>query len=404
MKKIVYITVQAPFGKGETFILNEMVALKRLGADLLVIPRNPSKEVFHKDAAESVINYTLRIPLVNIEIVTNLLVFLLSNPFTGFKVIIDIIFNSGNLKTIIKNLAVLPKALYLAKILKGINISHIHAHWGTTTSTIAYIISELTGTPWSLTLHRGDINERNMLTAKAESARFVRCISEREKNRFLKIVGREYRDKVKVIHIGVDCDTVVQAPSGKREKCIIVTPAYLYPVKGHKYLIDACSILMDRGVKFKCYFYGDGFLRQELETRIEKEHLNEFIEMPGIIPYEELMEMYRAGKVDVVVLPSINTDDGTHEGIPVSLMEAMSYGIPVISTNTGSIPELIGDENGIMVREKDGEAIADAIESLILDESYYNWIGNRGRLKIVRDFNLRANAEKLRMLYAEMAQ
>lgn len=47
--KIAYITAQTPFGKGETFVLEEMLAVTELGVNLVIIPRNPSKEVFHKE-------------------------------------------------------------------------------------------------------------------------------------------------------------------------------------------------------------------------------------------------------------------------------------------------------------------------------------------------------------------
>lgn len=400
MSKIVYITAQTPFGKGETFILNEMVMLKKLGIDLIIVPRNPPKEVFHKNA-KSLVNDTLWIPLIDFKIVANLSVFFFTNPIFIFRIVVDIIFNSRDLKMVLKNLAVLPKALYLAKILKVKDISHIHVHWGSTTSTIAYIISEITGIPWSITLHRWDIKENNLLKVKVKSAKFIRCISNHGMAELIEIVGKDFKYKIKVIHMGVDCDVVVQTPLREKDKFIIVTPANLFPVKGHNYLIDACSILvLTHGMRnFRCYFYGDGPLRKELEKYIEKKHLKDFIKIPGHIAHEKLLKMYAEREIDIVILPSINTDDGEHEGIPVSLMEAMNFGIPVISTNTGGILELIGDGSGIMIEEQDDEAIARFIRKLIIDKYYRNALGEKGKIKVKKDYNLKTNIEGLLRLF-----
>lgn len=101
------------------------------------------------------------------------------------------------------------------------------------------------------------------------------------------------------------------------------------------------------------------------------------------------------GEVDAVVLPSLTTDDGEREGIPVALMEAMAYGIPVVSTNTGGIPELLSDGAGLMVREKEAQELAGAIEKLIKDEGLSAEIGKKGRQMIEKEFNLQKNARML---------
>ena len=91
--------------------------------------------------------------------------------------------------------------------------------------------------------------------------------------------------------------------------------------------------------------------------------LQGFVELRAAIPNDELLGLYRDNRVDLLVLPSITTPEGEHEGLPTVLVEAMSFGIPVISTNTGGIPELLSDGAGLLVREKSSVALADAIES-----------------------------------------
>jgi len=391
---LAYITAQAPYGRGESFIIEEMLALRKLGIDLVIVPRNPPKEVFHTDA-EKLLGNTVWLPLFSIQMIPPLLKTMILKPHFWI-IIFNILFNSRNLEILIKNLSVVPKAVFISHLFCQMGIQHIHAHWGSTTATMAYIISQLTGISWSFTLHRWDIRENNMLKEKVNTAKFVRCISENGRNELLNTISRKYGNKVKVIHMGVKTPDKISEPNINRDFFTIVTPANLLEVKGHKFLAEACSILIERGIdSFQCIFYGEGPLRTELEKLIQEKGLTEYIKIPGAIPHQELLKIYKNHKVDIVVLPSITTADGEHEGIPVALMEAMAYGIPVISTNTGGIPELIGDGSGIMVKEKSAEDIADRLEMLIKDRDYRYEISRKGRLKVEKEFDIEKNVRDL---------
>lgn len=399
MSKIAYITAKSPFSLSETFILTEMLAMKKLGANLIIIPRDRSRELFHKEA-EALLGDTLLIPWFNIKIALMFPLFAIRNPLLFLRLIYDIVLTSGNAKIAVKNLVILPKALYTAKILKKTSISHIHAHWASTTATMAHVISKITGIPWSFTAHRWDIKENNLLRLKVKSALFTRCISAHGKKMMLDNVGKEYESKIKILYMGVNRREHVYSYTWRDNLFRIAVPANLYFVKGHKYLIDACNLLKNRNIEnFTCIFYGNGYLKNELIADIDKKTLTNHIRLPGQIPNEKLIELYETRKVDAVVLPSINTENGDHEGIPVCLMEAMAYGIPVISTNTGGIPELIGDGSGIMVKEKDSEAIAHAIETLMNDENIYRDLAEKGRNKVNTSFDIEVIAHKLLSLF-----
>jgi len=393
--KVAYITAHAPYGPGETFVLEEMLAMAEIGVDLVIIPRNPSKVVFHKDA-QRLLNNTLWLPLLNREI---LLVFLgaLLSRLRLWQVIWSILRHSPSPKILIKNLAVLPKSVFIASRLMKEKVEHIHAHWGSTTATMAWIASELAGIPWSMTLHRWDIAENNLLRLKVDRAAFVRVISEDGRREVLRIVGEGYRDKVKVLHIGVRLPDLssLQSPP-QRSHFVVACPANLVPKKGHRFLVEACKLLLERGVRdFRCLIIGDGPLEAEICQQVAELGLEAFVKLRGRLPHEELLEMYRKGEVDAVVLPSIVTEDGEKEGIPVSLMEAMAYRIPVVSTDTGGIPELIGNGAGIVVKEKDAQQLVDALERLIKDAELRRELGEEGYQKIYEEFNLRKNAEAL---------
>ena len=391
--KLLFITAQTPWGKGETFIFDELLEVKNQGADFLIIPRNPPKEVFHKEAKELLEN-SIWLPLINFKMVISLLRILFVS-FSFWKILGVLVKYSRNPWILIKNLAVFPKGVFIAEIIRKKNIAHIHAHWGSTTATMAYVISQLTDIPWSFTLHRWDIKEDNMLKEKVKSAKFIRCISEHGKNELLEIVGGNYREKIKVVHMGVKIPIDVSESEETKGLFTIVTPANLLEVKGHKYLIEACLNLVRQGIKnFQCFFYGDGPLRIRLENLIGEKKLTNFVKMPGTLPHEKLIKMYKNKEIDVVVLPSIITKT-EHEGIPVALMEAMAYRIPVISTNTGGIPELLSRGAGIIVEEKSPQKLTEAIIKVMKDVDFRKELSKRGLQRIKEDFNIEKNIKIL---------
>ncbi len=94
--------------------------------------------------------------------------------------------------------------------------------------------------------------------------------------------------------------------------------------------------------------------------------------------------------------PSVPTESGRREGIPVVLMEAMASGVPVISSRISGIPELVDHEqNGLLIPPRDPEALADALQLLYYDPSARNRLGTRGREKVAAEFDLRGNAALL---------
>jgi len=393
--KIAYITAHTPFGRGETFVLEEMLAIAELGVELVIIPRNPPKEVFHC-SAQKLLDQTIYLPLFNLQIFLSFLKTALLN-LRFWKIIGKILRDSRTSKILVKNLAVVPKAVFIAGLLRQTGVEHIHAHWGSTTATMAWIASELTGIPWSVTLHRWDIAENNLLKLKTERAAFVRCIAEDGKREVLSIVGEAYKDKVIVVHMGVlPPDGSLLQSRQSRPEFVIACPANFVPVKGHRFLIKACAQLVEKGIQnFRCLLIGDGPLEATIRQQITELGMEEFILLLGRLPHEELLGMYARGEVDLVVLPSIVTSEGEKEGIPVALMEAMAYGIPVISTLTGGIPELLKEGAGLLVPPASATDLAKAITLVIKNEDFRKSLSRKGRERILAEFDLRKNAAAL---------
>lgn len=403
--KIAYITAQVPWGRGETFILDELLNMKKINPSLIIVPRNPTREVFH-DKAKKLVKNGVWIPLLHIK----LILFSFFNLICNMKlwtIFFALIKNSRTVGICFKNIAVFPKGVYLAKEFRRVNVEHIHVHWGSTTATIAYIISELTGLPWSMTLHRWDISENNMLNEKARSASFIRCISQTGKDELLRFISDEFTNKVVVLHVGVNVlkDLPFSSIRKSNDTFTIACPANLVPVKGHTYLIEAVKLLVDEGYHdLRCNFIGDGPLEGVLKNHIKRLGLEDTVVFCGRLPNEEIMQMYENGQIDVVVLPSIVTETGEQEGIPVALMEAMSYGIPVISTKSGGIPELLDNGAGILIEEKNPIALSVWLEKLLLDEELVKQIGLKGYKKVKRDFDVVKNTFRLSKLIEQNIQ
>jgi glycosyltransferase involved in cell wall biosynthesis len=103
-------------------------------------------------------------------------------------------------------------------------------------------------------------------------------------------------------------------------------------------------------------------------------------------------------QTDVFILPSFA------EGVPVSLMEAMACGVPVIATHVGGIAELIGhDETGLLVPASDPVALRDAIASYLNDYGLREKVSRQGREKVLSDFNLDNEVDKLAQLFRSHA-
>lgn len=386
---IAYITAQTPYGKGEQFILPEIIELINNDNDVVVMPIRPDKKLGDGVEPKKVSPYTINIPIFSFYVFIISVIVFLKYPIKSFKIINNIILYSGSMVKIIKNFVVFPKGLVTGYMVMKKNVEHIHAHWASTPATVAYIASSLSDIPWSFTCHRWDITENNMIKEKVKSCKFVRTINKRGFNEIINIVGDEYKSKCHVIHVGINIKSskLSKKINSDGDKFIIATPANLVEVKGHKYLIEAIQKLLREDYNVICKFYGDGILKEELEEIIRNEKLQDRIFIEGQITHEDLLKLYEDKKVDCVILPSITTENGEKEGIPVSLMEAMSYKIPVISTNTGGIPELLANSAGIIVEQKNSEHLKEAIKLLINNTNIKKKTTDIGFNKVCNEFN-----------------
>lgn len=368
--RIVYVTACLPFGRGEAFIVDELNQLM-LNHDVLVVPRSPGHPGPH---GVKLIPYTMRENLISARVLITAVRVFATMPIRTLRSCSSLL-QSHSPKIILRNLAVLPKALWLAQIASQWRADHIHCHWAGTTATMTLVASGISGIPWTLTAHRSDIVGNNLLREKVNSARVVRAIS-LDGKRMLLERGVEPSDKIYVLPMGVAipercCYEPTQAP-------VVLCPADLVEVKGHRYLFQAWRFLQDRGVRAELWLAGEGPCEPSLRRLAEDLTITSTVKFLGTVPHERLLDYYANNLVSAVALASVDLGNGLHEGIPVALVEAMSYGVPVVAAATGGIPELIHAGTGLLVPACDPAALADALQQILTHPEFAQNIGRNG--------------------------
>ncbi len=400
--KIVYVSSYAPFGPHEAFFVSEIAEWIRQGHQLTLIPRAVAEPILHREA-EGLDKISLAAPLLSGRIVAAALAEMFAHPLRTLRAL-GLILNFRRLGKWAPNLLVFPKGLWIARMARQRGAEHIHAHWATTTATMAMTAATVSGIPWSFTAHRGDIAANNLLSIKVARASFVRYISQSGRAMAESLGARHPAGKAVVIHMGVSVPPLPLVRPAARPTPLILCPAALYPVKGHQHLLRAMAILRDRGTECCLHVAGEGEMDQPLRKLAAELSLGKSVQFLGHRLNEEILQWYRQGAVDMMVLPSVDLGRQVHEGIPVSLMEAMAYGIPVVSTTTGGIPELLGDGAGIMVPPGDPVALAEAVERLVRAPELRRQLGDAGRRRVEEQFAIEVAVSQLAAAIAAVSK
>ena len=385
-----------PYGTDEAFLVPEVSALLRLGHEVLIVPRSPAGAVLH---AAHLVPCTRAESLLSRRVVMEATRKLLRSPRS-------VLAAAGSLRAsrspwvLMKNLSVLPKALWLAETAKNWRADHIHCHWAGTTATVAFLASQVSGIPWSFTAHRWDIVENNLLAVKAAHATFARFIA-KDGLRMATERGVPRGASTQVVHMGVSIPAIVPGDAGG--PLVVMCAARLSEVKGHRILLEAWRSVLEELPDSELWLAGDGELRHAITALITQAGLQHSVKLLGAVPHAELLRMYERKRVSAVVLASLDLGGECHEGIPVSLIEAMSYGLPVIATATGGIGELIEPGTGFLVPPGDCTALSKAILRVARDRAVAHSLGVAARHHVEMSFNVTQIASELESAFRSSA-
>jgi colanic acid/amylovoran biosynthesis glycosyltransferase len=381
----------------ETFILRELIEMERRGQSVRLVPLiKESPPVIHREAKPWTTRalYTPflspRVWLANLRVV-------MRQPVRYWSLLLRLLVGTiASPSTLVRTVALFPKAVFIADQLQREGVRHIHAHYATHPATMALIVANLAPITFSFTVHAHDIQvDRSLLRWKLREARFIRSISDFNRRFLEQLYPREATGKIEVIHVGIEPSMYASAGAPALQPVpLILCVAAHKPYKGLPVLIEACRILRDANVKFRCEVIGQGPMHDALARMIEEKGVGDVIALIGPKPQDDVARKMAAAAF--FVLPSIIADDGQMEGIPVSLMEAMASGRAVISTSTSGIPELIDDNvNGLLVPPADANALARAMQSLLESPERAREMGERGRRKVRAEFELGETVSRL---------
>ena len=296
----------------------------------------------------------------------------------------------------------LAEALLVGRWMKERSLDHLHVHFGGPVASVGMLVSKAWRVPFSLTIHGPEEllnHEAYQLREKLAEARFVICISDFCRSQLCQLSPPQSWHKFDVVRLGVDPTELTPSArltlnvdgkiAGSINKPIeIVCTGRLVPAKGHSILLSALAELRRQGLDFRATLIGSGPERASLEAFVESAGLAEQVSFTSALPHDATLEHLR--RADLFVLASFA------EGIPVALMEAMSLGIPCISTTIAGIPELIRNElDGLLVAPGNVSALADAIKTLMRDDYLRHRLGTSARQRIIAEYNLPINQEVL---------
>ncbi len=404
-KRVAYIMSRFP-KLTETFVLYEMLAVEAAGIAVEIFPLLRNRQPVAHPEAEDWVRRAHFHPFLSLPILRSQLHFLRRQPRTYLRLVSEVLRKTwGSANFFFGALGIFPKAVRFAHEMQRTGVSHVHAHFATHPALAAFMIHRLTGIPYSFTAHGSDLHvERRMLETKIMAAAFAVTVSEYNRHIMVEECGGRFGERIHVIHCGIDPDVfrpgLARAEGGP---CRIVCVASFEEVKGHRYLLEACSLLRERGVQFRCDLVGDGPLRREIAALIVRNSLDEHVWVLGAQPRPEVLRLLAAA--DAAVLASYPTPQGKREGIPVSLMEAMAAGLPVVASAISGIPELVtSGVSGVLVPPADPHALADALQRLAEDPELRLNMGHAARDAVRRDFNLHSSARTLAALFRGTAR
>lgn len=385
----------------ETFVLDEVLALEKLGADVSLAPLLPSDEaVSHPQAVERnrrALSTGAAVPLLWLAAQAYWAVCAPTRLFAVWSHGLSA--HRESVRSLSRAVLALLQASRFALWMQRRGVEHVHAHWATHTALAAWAIHRLTGLSYSFTAHADDIFiRRPMLEEKIREAAFVVTISEYNQRYLVEQLGRSVASRIRVVRCGIDTGRFRPTPPSRVEVFTIACVARLEPKKGHGVLLDACAELARRDVPFRCVLVGDGSERAAITRQRAALGLEEQVELIGVQPRDGVCEVLEAAHV--VVLPGIVESSGRADGIPVALMEALATERPVVASDISGIPELVEHEHtGLLVPSNEPLALADALNRLRTDPELGIRLAAAGRLRVLESFDVERNARRLLDLF-----
>ncbi len=399
-RRVIYLTRSWP-RLSQTFIVNEVLALERLGVHLDIFAMEPSGEDLRQpqvDRVRAVVTYLDRASRLRDHITVAVraprrylaaAAFALRNPDLA----------SGYATATARECFryAVHVAAHVRRLRRnGTEVSHVHAHFAHDPALVALLVHRLTGLRYSVTAHARDLYQipRRSLRMRAAGATDVLTCC---------LANLDYLDaeldppsaaKTRVIHHGVDLHQfapgLLTPSSGTVE---VISVGRMVEKKGFPDLLRACA-LVATDHPFTLTVYGDGPMRAELERLRAELALQDVVVFAGEHDSRVIVEAMRGA--DIFALTPFVTPDGDRDGVPNVIVEALASGLPVVSTDVGGVAEAVSHgRNGYLAPAHDVTAVAAYLRELVTDPGLRARMGAAARATAEESFNVDRAAREL---------
>jgi colanic acid/amylovoran biosynthesis glycosyltransferase len=395
--KIAYLLHRFP-GVTDTFIRREILWLKQSGMSIHVISvRTPTK----KETTERLMRewrpaMSFLLPASKLSLVLALPEFAIRSP-GPFLAAAWLAWRTAKpgIRGAAMQLAYFVEAVLAARIAKDRGITHFHNHIGDQSGTVTMLAATLAGIGYSITFHGWPVffnAENDRVGEKVNRAIFTRSISFFCRSQLMFFAHARDPERFKIVHCGIDIGAFAYRPPRRDVKRLLCVARVSFE-KGLGFLVEAVDRLHQEGCDIELHLAGDGPDRPDIEAMIRKRGLENRIKVLGFLTENEVRAAL--DQADAFVLPSFI------EGVPVSAMEAMAIGVPVIATNVGGTSELVEDGvTGLLIRPADVDSICAAVLRLKNDPDLARRLAEQGRKKVEAEFDGAVEFAKLKEHFA----
>lgn len=298
----------------------------------------------------------------------------------------------------------LYSAMLLARMVRQRGITHLHAHFATSATSVARAAARFARIPYTFTAHAKDIFHESVqpddLRRKLRDAAATVTVSDFNVNHLRHAFGADAARVVRIYN-GMDLSRLNYSAPAERAP-LILSAGRLVEKKGFNDLVDACAVLARRGVEFSCQIIGTGDMEQYLRAQIARLNLGDRVHLVGPRPQRDVFELIR--RAAVFAAPCVVGADNNMDGLPTVLLEAMALGTPCVSTDVTGIPEVvINDQTGLLVGQHAPEKLADACQRLLEDAALRVRLARRARQLIEDQFDVTRSTARLREVFARAA-
>ncbi len=382
------------------FIRREILALERRGIDVLRIALRgwDAKLADDEDKQEQIYTrYVLQggfIPLLLATI--NALARMPRRFFAAFALALRLGWKAD--RPLLYHMMYLAEACRVVFWVTSFKATHLHAHFGTNSTEVAALASTLGDFSYSFTVHGPDeFNKPEFLhiAEKVRHAAFVVGISSFGRSQLYRWIDQSDWPKVQVVHCGLEEQFYDGATSVIPQTRRLVCVGRLCKAKGQLLLLEAMSRVLRNGSGFELVLAGDGELRPEVESAIQRLSLHGKVRVTGWISSQQVRDEILASQA--LILPTFA------EGLPVVIMEAMVLRRPILTTYVAGIPELVRPGiDGWLFPAGDINALVSALEEYLstsIDE--LEQMGELAHQRVVQRHSIDTGAAKLAKLFCD---